>query len=344
MVDLLGGGLRSRALIIKGPQSTQTLTDAGHEFRIYDENGKSVPKGTIEMGTRTFSPNEQGAILIPYGEQETSVPILLVDQDCATVETFLHRRESYSLPAGVLVESQNLLGGSKGRIILRPQLHCNQKLMPLSILEETQLHDYNHGSRRHPKLTCHHPLSSNPIVIQLRSSSSRNVWLRYKLLSQAKVLVSSRDVKENLSTSSTVVVNGVASSAQIADFYLLRDDAGYRLQVRGRNGEPISRLPLHLQFAVDLVTQPVNATLATNEQGEVTLGKVEHVSNLTVSADGMSARTFRLKRDFADWPAQLFVAATDSIRLPWTHDTNEDSKHRDWTLLEVRNQLVVALA
>ncbi len=244
IIDLLGGGLRSRALVAKGQlRSTQVLTDAGHEFRIYDEAGKPVPTASIEMGSRTFVPNEQGSILIPYAEQETTVPLLLVDGESATVESFVHRREAYALHLGLLVEPQGLLAGTKGRIVVRPQLDCNGREMPLGILEETQLTIVTTD-----RDGIQSSLVLSPFEVKQDRDSVAEFLVPQRMASvavtfNAKVLNESRQVRTPVSSSRTVVVNELSTTGQIADFYLARDTKGYRLQVRGRNGEPIARLP-----------------------------------------------------------------------------------------------------
>jgi hypothetical protein len=313
VVDLLGGGLRSRALIVKGQlRSTQRLTDAGHELRIYDEQGKPVPTATVELGTRTFAPEKDGAILIPYSEQDSTIPILLVDGQSASVEMFNHRRESYGLVVGALLESQNLLSGAKGSVIVRTELLANGQPMPIKNLEEAQLQIVTTDmdgtqSTQTVSLTELKQLTDTTHQF-LVPQRLRTVTVTVT----GKVLAVSRQVREQVSASRTMQVNDVATSAQINDFYLVRDTEGYLLQVRGRNGEPIARLPVVFQLSVDHVNNPVIVTLATDAAGQIQLGKLDEVRSFQASADGLAARTFSLRNDFASWPDRIRGRMTPS--------------------------------
>lgn len=342
VIDLLGGGLRSRAMVMKGQlRSTQLLTDAGHEFRIYDESGKAVPSASIELGTRTFTANESGSILIPYGEQDATVPILLVDGNAATVELFTHRRESYVLEMGALMDSQNLLSGSKGSLIIRPQLLCNGQPMPISNLEEVQLTIVTADQEG---------IQSTQVVDSFKLSNDAEathqflVPQRFRSLTvtlSGKILATSRNTREPLSISKTIQVNDVGLTSQNADIYLIEDSQGYRLQVRGRNGEPIARLPVTIQAWIDVVNLPIGAAVATDAQGEIHLGKLANVHSVRASAEGMLDRQFSIRRSVTEWPARIQVAAGEGFELPWASSPSPLAA-TEWTLSEVRGGLVFA--
>ncbi len=344
IIDLLGGGLRSRAMIIKGQlRSTQLLTDAGHELRIFDESGKPVPTAKVEIGTRTFEPEKNGAILIPYGDADETLPILLVDGGAATVELFHRRREDYTLEIGCLMDAQNLLSGAKGSVIVRPQLLCNRQPISIESLEDPQLtilttdHDGTQSSLSVPdvKLANVSEFTHQFLVPQrLR---------RVDVTLTGKIKILSRNVREIVSATQSIQVNDVAATTQLADFYLVQDDQGYRLRVVGRNGEPIARLPLTLQLSTDSVNVPVSIVLATDLQGEVGLGTLTDVYALQASATGFSNRSFSLRRNLAQWPSRMSVQAGTPIQLPWT-TTNmlANDQTSDWTLLETRSGIVVA--
>lgn len=342
VIDLLGGGLRSRAMVIKGQlRSTQQFTDAGHELRIYDESGKHVPSATVEMGTQTFTADEDGGIVIPYGEQPTTVPILLVDGASATVELFVHLRESYTLEMGVLMDSQNLLSGAKGSLIIRPRLLCNGRPVAVKNLEEVQLTilTTDQDGTKSSQVVSPFKLEDNAESIHqfLVPQRLRTV----ELTLSGKILALSRHVRETLSVSKSIQVNDTTISAQNSDFYLIEDSLGYRLQVRGRNGEPVSRLPVTLFLATDLVNQPTGVTLATDAKGEVTLGALKNVVVVRATAEGIMERSFALRRNVVDWPSQINVAAGEGFELPWSA-SKTGLAATDWTLIEIRGQLPYA--
>jgi len=140
VVDLLGGGQRSRALIQKGQlRSLRSITDAGYLLKIVDETGKPVPSARVLLGEREFSPADDGTIILPFASTQENRPITLVDGNFASLEQLTHLAESYQLNAGFVVESQSLRPGSKTAVVVRTQLTCNGVLIPISLLEQPQL-------------------------------------------------------------------------------------------------------------------------------------------------------------------------------------------------------------
>ncbi len=342
IVDLLGGGLRSRALIVKGQlRSTQRLTDAGHEFRIYDESGNARPTATIELGTRTFAADKDGAILIPYAEKEEATPVLLVDGQSATVEMFNHRRENYALKIGLLVESQNLLSGAAGSIIVRPQLLCNDQPVPIENLEDAELVIVS---------TDQDNIQSTQTVPIAELSPSRDIAHQFLVPQRlrsvsvslnGKVLAVSRNTRERLSATQEFSVNEMSATKQIADFFLIQDAEGYLLQVRGRNGELVRRLPVTVQFWLHHVVNPVSIVLATDAAGQIQLGDLVGVRNFQASADSMTARIFSMQPDAVDWPSSIQMAEGQAYELPWQTNSPDNTQadenmYRPWTLLELR--------
>jgi hypothetical protein len=344
VIDLLGGGLRSRAMILKGQlRSTQSLTDAGHEFRIYDESGKPVPSATIEMGTRTFRPDEQGRILIPYSESNQEVSILLVDEAVATVERFIHRREEYRLELGLLVDPQNLISGAKGALIARPQLLCNGQPTAIKNLEDPILtivttdQDGTKSTLAIPNLS----LKDEEDLFQqfLVPQRLRDVQITLS----GKVLAVSRNIKEVISESKNLPVNDVSATAQLADFYLIHDADGYRLQVLGRNGERVAKLPVTVQLQTESVANDLSVLLATDAEGQIRLGSLDHVKSFQASATGLANRMFSLRKSISQWPAKHSVVAGTPIDFPWSDDLDGDvALGTASTLLEVRGGHVYA--
>ena len=325
VVDVLGGGLRSRALVLKGQlRSTQSLTDAGHEFRIHDESGKPVPSAIIEMGTRTFKPDEQGRILIPYGENNQEVSILLVDDAVATVERFIHRREEYRLELGLLVEPQNLISGAKGAFIARPQLLCNGQPTAIKNLEAPILTIVT---------TDQDGTKSTLAISDIDLKDDEDLFQQFlvpqrlrdvQITLSGKVLAVSRNVKEVLTESKNLPVNDVSATAQLADFYLIHDADGYRLQVRGRNGEPIAKLPVTLQLQAEGVSNDPSVLLATDGNGQIRLGSLDHVKSFQAAATGLTNRSFSLRKTISQWPAKHSVAARTPFDFPWSQAQQGD--------------------
>ncbi len=140
VVDLLGGGQRSRALIQKGSlTSVQTLSDAGHILQVFDENGQLVKSAHAEIKDQSFEADSQGRIFIPYVESVQTQNVLLVDGDFASQETLMLQNETYQLQARFIIDRQALVAGTISSVLVRAQLQCAGRPVSLKLLENAQL-------------------------------------------------------------------------------------------------------------------------------------------------------------------------------------------------------------
>lgn len=342
VVDLLGSGVRSRALVIKGQlQSTEVLTDAGHEFHVYNDEGKLVTDASLEMGNRVFTAEKDGAILVPYGEEDRSTSILLLDGMSATQDTFFHRKETYRLEMGVLLESQNLIGGSKGTLLIRPQVLCQNRPVPNQNLQEVALTltttDQDGVMTKQVV---------RPFELHLDEETPHSFLVPQRLRSvevqlSGKIVLASRQTQEILETRKTVLVNQTESTLQLSDFFLVQHDRGYTLQLRGRNGEAYGKLPVAIKIQLASLSHPIDVTLATDAQGEIDLGSLDHVESIQCSADRVPSRQFTIHRDSVDWPKQLHVVEGTAVTLPWLHGDHLLGS-AELSLLELRSGHVCA--
>ena len=317
IVDFLGAGQRTRALIQKGQlRALQRFTDAGQVLRIVDESGKLVPNAHAELGDRTFKADSEGDIVLPYGEQARVEKVLLVSGDFASYEMLVHQAEQYKLEAGFIVEPQALLSGAKTQIAMRPQLVCNGKPVSLDLLEETRLkiEAVDQDGIATTQMVEDVKLNDGVEFVHTLMVPQRLATLRCSL--SAKVQNRSRGVKQDVvAADSLTTVNQVNTTKQLGDFYLQRHAGGYTLYALGRNGEPFTRLPVRLSFKVRGVNQPVQVELATNSVGACELGVLGDVENFSAECDFLEAHAFILRDAWQDWPARLHLLAGEKREL-----------------------------
>lgn len=333
-IDLLGGGRRSRALIRKGELlAVERLSDAGHVFRVVDENGAVVSDAHVEFGAREFTADSDGEICVPYAEHTKSRKLLLVDGDFACQATFNHRAEDYALEGGFLLDRQSLVAGKEATVAIHKRLTCNGVPISIKLLEEPTLTitatdaDGIETSQTVGELE----LDDGDELLHsfLVPQRMRNI----SFVLAGKVYNQSRDIREELNVSKSIGCNEICDGKQIADFFLQRFEDGFELSVLGRNGEPIPSLPVelrlkHLDFKKQLVF-----TLATNENGNVGLGGLEGVSSMQVSASEVSGVGFQPHRFHRNWPAQIHADTSAECTLPLGVAEASD---QDFSLFELR--------
>lgn len=316
VVDLLGGGQRARTMIHKGQlRSLRSISDVGHVLTVLDESGKHVKSAKVLMGEREFTADEQGDITIPFGEADSTRPIVLVDGNFASLETIEHRSESYILNAGFLMDPQMLLAGSKVAVTFRPDLICNGQPIDIKLLENATLTvsardaDGISTSQTFSKLE----LSNAKEATQPFLVPQRAVALTFTL--KGRVFNQSKGIHQDVSATHNVNINGVSLTMELADMYLSGNGEQYRLEVRGRNGEPIGRQPVTLQIHLEGIVNPVVTQVATDARGIAELGTLSRVLSVVAMADGIGQRDFALNAFGNDWPTSLNSLVGEKLAL-----------------------------
>ena len=318
VVDVLAGGQRSRTLIHKGHlHAMQRMTDAGDTFRIFDADGKYLPSAKMLFGTREFEPDDKGDIVIPFGSEVKQDSLILIDGAIASVQMFVHNSENYQLQAGFLLPPQSLLAGAKASVVIRPNLLCNGQMVSLAQLENPLLTitstdlDGIAATQTIPGVK----LADNGELVHTFLVPQRLASIAISLSGQ--VLKLSNDSRVPVTASHSMVINGMAKSAQIRDFFLTQTDKGNLLEVRGRNGEPASRIPVQLEFKLFGLIPTTSIRLATNEVGVIDLGQLANIERFKASADSINPRDFNLASLRPTWPAAYHTLSGQPIEVVW---------------------------
>ena len=338
VVDLLGGGQRSRALILKGTlTSVQSLGDAGHMLQVFDERGELVKTAHAEIKDRAFEADSQGRIFIPYLESVQTQHVLLVDGDYAALEALLLQNETYQLQARFVIDRQALVAGTIASVLVRAQLQCAGRPISLKLLEKPQLTILATDLDGLPttQTTGDLGLSDSGELIHKFLVPQRLANIQFKL--SGKVTNRSRDQRDEVSAEESLACNGNLRGNNIGSFYLQPNANEFRLLVLGRNGEPIPKLPVTLSIQSREVTTPVNLTLATDANGEVDLGKLPAILSVNCSAQGVEPRTFALEQVVRAWPGRIHTASVSPIVLPLG---SESAPIESFSLVEIKHGVV----
>ena len=334
VVDLLGGGRRSRAMIRKGELiAVERLGDAGHVLRILDELGSPVPDAHIELGGRKYEAVD-GKILIPFAEKNTTRKVLLVDGEYASQHSLTHRAESYSLRAGFLLDRQSLVAGNQAQVAIHSQLTCNGTPISIQLLEEPSLSitatdaDGIQTSQSIGGLD----LEDGDELVHKFLVPQRLRSLQLQLT--GKIYNQSKDVHQTVSVGHSIACNQIQGSSQIGDFYLQNTQQGFRLMALGRNGEPIARLPVSVRLKDRHFRSEQTFTLATNRQGIIALGELANIERFTTSAQGINLTQFVPAQFHRSWPSAQFAREGESVRFALGKQKSGSS---NFTLVEFRN-------
>ncbi len=346
IVEFIGGGRSSRALIRKGQwQALQQTGPAGDLLTIIDESAQPVKDAVAWVDGRRLVPDAKtGFIVVPFTKEPGTKPVILADAagSFATLTQFEHHAESYRLDARIHIEREQLLARRKATIAIRPTLLLGDEPVSLALLEDVRLTittttlDGIATSTEIPSVTfdpANAYTHSFPVPPRIGTVA---ISLAAKVAS-----LSGGGEKVNLSASESFALNGIATTPQIHDAHLTRLPSGYRLEVLGRNGEILADQIVSLSLRHRHFTVPVTAELGTDARGRLELGPLTGIAELGLDLQNGVERNWSLYEAGAVRQPSIHARAGEIVRLPWTEPITKLSA-ADISLLERRAGTFVA--
>ncbi len=339
VVDLLGGGVRSRALVQKGGLfAVQRMSDAGQQFAVFNQDGKQALSARIELGTAVYEANPEGWITIPPAAKQVTRKMLLVNGDFVQPHTFVHQSEQYQLHASFVVDRESLVSGNEAAVVIASRLTCNGRPVASELVEDLSLEvtATNLDGVSTSQTITDGTLSDSQEWLYRFSVPSRLTELRFELT--GKVLRVSDDSKQTVRASGTQQCNEIHRTGQIYDVFLMHRPDGYRLLVSGRNGEAAQGVPLVVSVSHPWLRDPIQVKLATDERGVVKLGALDQIASILVQSDQFRETSFTISKPERSWPQEVQVTENRKITLPLGAD---DAMPGTFTLFELRSGRIV---
>lgn len=347
VVELIGGGKRSRAMIQKGKLAyVSHITPAGQEFTVLDENNKKLPNARIWMAGRYYDADKDGTITLPLSTNPGEQKIILVSGDAATLTSFRHQSERYGLQCGFHVPREALVAGRKATVMVRPQLTLAGKPVSLKLLKDVKL---ILASKDINGVSSTKTVDDFPIFEDRESTFEfrvprRVVQIGFALTAKVKNITQGKE--QSLSASQTVALNHIDRTDVVEYPYVLRTPEGYVLEIRGRNGELLTDRPVRLSFKARGFSQQYHTSLKTDRDGRVLLGRLEGIEKIfgrdaRRDSDKGFYQIWEPVADAHDMPAELQGKAGDTLVVPYTGKAGKPTRG-ELSLLEVRGGNYVA--
>ncbi|MBK9036633.1 MAG: hypothetical protein IPL61_36190 [Myxococcales bacterium] len=336
VVELIGGGRASRALIRRGDLRCATRpTAAGIAVDVVDERGQACPGASVWMGGRAYPAGASGAITLPFSTRPGSTPVLLVDGDVAVAARVELRAETYQFTAAWLLDRQAVIPGETARAVVRLDLAIGGAPVSLAVLEDAYV-EIATTDRRDVTAKQRQPLVVGdprdavveiPVPVDVRDIALA-VGGRVRVVSEQRTI----DVRADHAISVGTIHAGLATGA----VYLRPGADGLRLVALGKSGEARGGRALALRLRARAVTQPVDVVLATDELGEVFLGPLRGIEAISATL-GDVTQEFRLDALAPTAPtAQIVAAGTEVVVLVATARGGEALAAQAWSLVELR--------
>ncbi|MFO0936903.1 MAG: hypothetical protein U0798_10360 [Gemmataceae bacterium] len=327
VVDFIGGGKSSRALIRKGKLRPLVSTStAGQIVRVVDDKNQPVPTASIWMGGREYNAEKDGAILLPFSSSLSRQPIVIRKGDFACLDFLIHQAESYTLRAGIHVDREALLSQRLAVLAIRPGVYLNGKPVSVSLLEEPKL-----------RITAidQDGIATNSEVPDVRLFEDRETTHEFRVPSrltsltvtlEAKIKVISSGAKVDLSASQSFTLNAINKTDKIEDLHFAKFGNDYVLELLGRTGEAKADRPVHFQFKHRDFREPVSVTLKTNESGRIQLGSLVGIANVMATGPEGTAHGWSLPLDHCTYRQVIHAKAGDVITLPYIGSVGEPTR------------------
>ena len=344
VVEFIGNGKSSRALIRKGKLNYLVRTSvAGQIFTVFDEANQLAKEATLWMGGHLYTADAEGRIAVPFstGSPTAGQTAILCRGDFASLITFQHEAEVYSLAAGIHVDRESLLARQKAVVLVRPVLTLNGTPVTLSVLQEVALVITS---------TDLDGVSATKVVSDFKLFEDRESLYEFRVPERlrhisftlrAKVLLATTAKKQDLSASDSFHLNGLEALDRIENLLLGRADGNYVLDVLGKTGEPRAGRAVALQIKHRDFLQPVKVSLQTDAAGRITLGALPDIVTLQATGPEGTVQSWTLPRDAHSYAYLVQGQAGGTLRIPYM-GAQAKAERAAVSLLEKRGDTFVA--
>lgn len=318
VVDFIGGGKSSRALIRKGKlRPLASVGPAGQRILVVDDANQKVLGVKLTLGGQEYAADADGIITVPFSTQPGRQPIVLSKGDFACLDHLDHQGESYALAAGIHVEREALLSQRVAAVLIRPGLFLSGQPVSIKLLEEAKLRltsvdqDGIASSTEVPDFKLFEDRES---VHEFRVPP-RLARLTVELRGKVKNLI--LNTKQELAAAQSFALNGIDKTDKTEDLHLAKFGADWTIELLGKTGEAKPDRPVQLALKHRDFRQPVNVTLKSDADGRVKLGALADIVSVTATGPEATSHTWLLPTDGATYRQSLHAKAGETVRVPY---------------------------
>jgi hypothetical protein len=284
VVDFIGNGISSRALIIKGRLDfIVRTTTAGQMFQVIDSKKQIVKSSELWIGGAHYRSNEDGEINVPFSTNAGLTPVVISDGQISTLHQVNHEAEEYSLSAGISVDRETLLQRKLAPVMIRAGLKVNGTPTTLSVLEDVTLtiQSLDIDGTQSNSVVSDFKLRETEETVHLFRVPPRLKSIQFVLSGNVKNLSTGKT--DRLASSVNFSVNGIDETEKIANMYLGRTGKQYVVDMLGKSGEARVGRTIRVTLKHQDFVETVTTVLATDSQGRVILGELPNIDSVTVS-------------------------------------------------------------
>ena len=318
IVECVSRGVATRALIRKGrliPYVERTAR--GQSVRVFSAAGALLKDAEVALGSEVFKPDPTGRILIPDRDAAARQEGLVRHGKLAVPLSLDPRTDDIAFNARFHLDREQLLADRPANLFLRLQLASHGHELPLEWIEK-------------PSLTLVATLVGGLTTERVIGSDLKlapQMFVPFQVPADALALklrltgtVTPRDGADPIAlrAEQDYAMNGILNTGRIGAAFFTRDTDGHRLELRGRNGEPLANRPLNFDFTHRDHAETIPVALRSDARGIVALGKLPDITEVHVRGSDISPAGYFPDEEggWSDLPGHLHLAANEEIRLP----------------------------
>ena len=333
VIDLIGNGISSRAVIAKGRlRHVARVGAAGHVVTIVDEAGRPRPDARAWLGDREYVPDERGAFVVPFSTSPGVTPMLLSCGDIASVARIELVAETYQLRLNLVLDRQGLTAGRPAQAIARIALLVAGMPASLALLKQPTW-DVTLTDRAGVATTKSQPLAlADDDAAVLEWPMGEDV-AHVAIAVRGTVEVASQQREQQLVETRGFAIAGIDATHAIETTYLAQTLLGHVVSALGKTGEPRAQRPITVGIVHRWSRIEMTWALATDAAGRCELGPTPGASQIAVTL-GDAKQVWPL--DDADLTARFHAPAGSDVTIPLGATRTAAELIRRASLVELR--------
>ncbi|GAA5118836.1 hypothetical protein JIN84_22575 [Luteolibacter yonseiensis] len=316
IVDFTGGQVSGRALIRKGRLIAYPERNAtGQSVRVFDEKHHPVPTASLTLGREKFSADENGRIVIPDAANQPVTRGVLSAGKLATAVSLESRGDELAMDARFHLDREQLLADQEAKLHLRVRLTNHGHELPLDRIKDPAL---VLKAELLGGITTERVIAENlnlTPVMEIPFQVPAGL-LKLTLALRGTVTPATGGEPLKLSGETGYEINSELQKNNIGTAFFSPTTEGHRLEIRGRNGEPLPSRELALTFIREDYEERVRLQVRTDAEGRVDLGKLDTIDFINASGSGITGTAYSPRSQDLFLSRRLQVPVGQEIRLP----------------------------
>ncbi len=316
LVDFVSGQVSARVLVRKGqliPYIERTAT--GQVVRVFDEKGNPVMNATAKLGREILTADVAGRITIPNAPNDPLTHGIVQAGKLAAMLELESRTDSIEMDARFFLDREQLLADQEAKFHLRVRLTNHGHDLPLDRISDPTLvlkAELLGGVTTERVIA--EDLNLTPVLEVPFQVPADLLKLTLTLRGTATPATGGEPVK--LSYARSYALNADLNESRIGSAFFSPTAEGHRLEVRGRNGEPLTSRAITLGCRRKGYANALKLEVRTDTNGRVDLGNLDGMDDLTATGSDIAEAKY-----FPDWRFKgrnglSHLQTGEEVRLP----------------------------